>query len=212
MPTIATRSVDTRALLVCGVIASAFYALADVVGGLHWEGYSFRAVTISELSALGSPSRPVVAPLFFVYTLCSLAFGVGVWVTARSRALRVTGLLLTALGLVNVFGGAFPMHLRGLEPSLTDTMHVALTATTVVLILASIVAGGIAVRGWFRVYSWITLATVLVCGSIAGLMGQAMAEGDPTPWVGLLERINVHGSMLWSAVLAVVLVRRESPA
>ncbi|MBL9013739.1 MAG: DUF998 domain-containing protein [Myxococcales bacterium] len=208
MPAIASRTVDTRALLACGVIAGVFYAAADLIGGLHWRGYSFRTTTISELNAIGSPSRAIVAPLFFVYILGSIAFGFGVWATARTRALRVTGGILIALGLVNVLGPVFPIHLRGVEPTFTDAMHVALTSVTVALILASITAGAIALRGWFRVYSVITLAVLFVCGALSAMQGGAMAEGDETPWIGLLERINVHGAMLWNAVLAVTLQRQ----
>src|SRR4029450_13210142 len=44
-------------LLVCGILSSLMYVLMDVVSGLRYEGYSFAAYTVSELSALGAPTR-----------------------------------------------------------------------------------------------------------------------------------------------------------
>ena len=32
------------------------------------------------------------------------------------------------------------------------------------------------------------------------------AEGLPTPWLGVLERVNVYGSLLWVLVFAAVLL------
>ena len=46
-----------RALLLCGVLSPLLYAAADVLAGLRWDGYSFRDQTISELGAIGAPSR-----------------------------------------------------------------------------------------------------------------------------------------------------------
>jgi hypothetical protein len=200
--------IDPRPLLACGVVATVAYAAADLAGGLWWDGYSFSTISISELAAITSPSRHVVVPLFFLYTLTTLAFGIGIWVFARQRALRVVGGLVTAIGVVDVAGTLFPMHLRGFVPTYTDTMHIVLTASTVALIIGTIVAGMIAIRGWFRAYSVVTLIVLVVCGALAGIQGGALAAGEPTPTLGLLERINVHGSMLWNAMLAVVLLRQ----
>jgi hypothetical protein len=37
-----------------------------------------------------------------------------------------------------------------------------------------------------------------------------MVAGQPTPWLGLTERLNIYSFMLWAVVLAIVLLR--SPA
>lgn len=50
---------------------------------------------ISELSAIDAPMRPLVVPLFITYSVLVIAFGLGVWGSARQkRALRVVGGLL----------------------------------------------------------------------------------------------------------------------
>src|SRR5512133_680626 len=46
-----------KALLVCGIVAPLLYVASDVIAGLRWHGYSFRDQTISELNAIGAPTR-----------------------------------------------------------------------------------------------------------------------------------------------------------
>ena len=89
-----------RALALCGILSSLLYLATDIVGGLHYEGYSFTSQAVSELMAIGAPSEHVVDPLFTLYNVLVIAFGVGVlWEGVnRSRALRVTGVLLLGYG------------------------------------------------------------------------------------------------------------------
>lgn len=51
--------------------------------------------------------------------------------------------------------------------------------------------------------------TLLVVGTLTGLSAVQIDAQQATPWVGVTERILVHGSMLWIAVLAIVLLREE---
>ena len=65
--------------------------------GLLWEGYSSTAQTISELSAIGAPTRPLWMLLGTIYGVLMVAFGWIVWKSALpTRALRVVGALLMA--------------------------------------------------------------------------------------------------------------------
>jgi hypothetical protein len=50
-------------LLGCGVISSLLYVAANVRGARRWREYSLASQTVSELSAIGAPSRPFVIPL-----------------------------------------------------------------------------------------------------------------------------------------------------
>jgi hypothetical protein len=50
-----------KTLLVCGILSSMLYVAMTVVVGMQWEGYSSTSQTISELSAIGAPTRPVWA-------------------------------------------------------------------------------------------------------------------------------------------------------
>ena len=67
-----------KVLLGCGIVSSLLYVGAGVVGARRWSGYSLASHTVSELSAIGAPSRPVVIPLLTAHGALVIPFGVGV--------------------------------------------------------------------------------------------------------------------------------------
>jgi hypothetical protein len=205
---IGTASTLRKVLLICGILSSLVYVGTDILAGMLWEGYSFTSQFISELSAIGAPTRPMVVPLFLAYAVLKVAFGLGVWVIAgRRRALRLIGGLLAGEEVVSLVAPLFPMNLREAEMTFTDTMHLVITAVTVLLILLSIGLGAVAYGKRFRFYSIGTLVTLLMLGSLSFSGGAQLAAEQATPWVGVMERITVYGYMLWVAVLAIVLLR-----
>ena len=113
-----------KVLLVCGIVSSLLYVAMNIVGAMQFEGYDSASKAVSELSAIGAPSRPLWVLLGIVYQILVIAFGWGVWASAgRNRALRVVGGLLLAYGVVGLTAPFFPMHMRGAGVTLTDTMH-----------------------------------------------------------------------------------------
>lgn len=197
-----------RLLLACGLVAAVVYVATDVIAAVRWDGYSYAAQTISETFAIGAPTRPFVVLRGVVYALLVMAFGVGVRdAAAGKRSLRVVGLLLIGLAVVDLAAPfVAPMHLRGAERTLTDTMHIALASVDVLLILLIIGFGAAAFGTRFRLYSLATLLAVLGFGTLAGLDGPKIAANLPTPWVGVTERISVFSFMLWLVVFAVALL------
>jgi hypothetical protein len=104
---------DPKTLLVCGILSSRLYVAMNVFIAMQWEGYSSASQTVSELSAIGAPTRSLWVPLGAVYTVLVTAFGWGVWRSAgRSRAVRIVGGLLVAYGALGVLWPFAPMHLR----------------------------------------------------------------------------------------------------
>lgn len=195
-------------LLVCGILSSLLYVGADIVAAISWHSYSYTSQSISELFAIGSPTRRIFA--FIPYSPLVIAFGIGVcWSAGGRRALRTTGILLIAYGVVSQVGSFFPMHLRGSTGSVTDTMHIVLTIALVLLMFLFIGLGAIALGKGFRFYSVATILTLLVFGALAGMQGPRVAVNLPTPWLGITERVNVYSAMLWVLVLAVVLLREK---
>lgn len=106
-----------RVLLLCGVLSPLLYAVADLLAGLRWKGYSFRDQTISELGAIGAPSRSLFGALLIPTYLLLTAFGVGVWQAAEGRRrLWVAAGLLVGLGVLGLTIGQFvPMRPRETE-------------------------------------------------------------------------------------------------
>lgn len=202
-----------QALLVCGVLSSLLYVATDVLGGMRYEGYSFTSRAVSELMATGAPSEAFVDPLFITYGVLALAFGVGVYreASGRGRALRTTGALLIGYAAIGLAGPTlFEMQQRGASSSASDASHIMLTGVLVLLLLLAIGFGAFALGKRFRIYSFGTLPTLLVFGALAGLYGARLAAGQPTPGLGVLERIIIYASLLWVAVLAIALLRRPS--
>ena len=56
-------------LLVCGIVSSLLYVAMNVFVPMQWEGYSSASQTISELSAIGAPTRSLwaVPGAFYTY-------------------------------------------------------------------------------------------------------------------------------------------------
>ncbi len=200
-----------KVLLVCGILSSVLYVAAIIVGALRWPDYSSASQTVSELIAIDAPTRPLVVPLFVAYGLLVYAFGAGVWQSAgRKRALRFASIGLVGkevLGLVVTL--FFPIHLRGVEGTLTDTMHGILTLAGNLFMLLALVSVATAFGTRFRLYSIATILLLVVGGALAGLDIPKIAANLPTPWVGVTERVNIYAYMLWVTVLAVVLLRAQ---
>jgi hypothetical protein len=172
---------------------------------------------ISELSATGAPTRAFLTAMVPIWAGLMLAFGIGVWGSAHGRrALRVTGGLLVAFGVTGVLWLAFPMTSReemvdGTMP-VNDIGHIVLSAVTILLIVSQIGFGAAAFGQRFRLYSLLTAATVLVFGALTGMQSPKVPTGEPTPWMGLFERISIWAWLLWLAVLAISLLRTRTDA
>ena len=206
-----------KTLLACGVLSSVLYVAITVFVAMQWEGYSSASQTISELSAIGAPTRSLwVLPAAF-YTVLVIAFGWGIWKSAgRTRALRIVGGLTLAYGALGLIWPFAPMHLREALAAgggtVSDTLHLALATVTVVLMLLAIGFGAAAFGRRFRLYSIASLAILAVCGALTFLDAPRIAANLPTPWIGVWERINLAVFLLWVVVLAIRLWRAPARA
>lgn len=195
-----------QGLFACGVLSSLLYAAMLAFIPMRWPGYSSAAQAVSELSAIGAPTRSLWVPFGAIYTVLVVAFGIGVLMAAkRSRALRVTGSMLVAYGILGLFWP--PMHLRGAQPTLTDTLHVAFAIATVVLMLLAIAFGAAAFGKGFRFYSMATIGVFALFGTMSFRDAPRVAANLPTPWLGIWERINIGAFLLWVIVFAIELLR-----
>ncbi len=207
--------------LMCGIVSSMLYAAMNVFVAMQWEGYSFASQTVSELSAIGVPTRPLWVLLGISYTLLVTAFGWGVWQSAHgNRALRVVGGLMVSYGVIGIGWSFAPMHQRAVLAAgggtLTDTMHIVFSIVTGLLLSATMGFGAVALGERFRLYSISTMVIFIVFSALTGLDGPRVAANLPTPWVGVWERIFLGVFLLWVVVLAVALLRirdmRNAPA
>jgi hypothetical protein len=204
------------AWLVAGVLSSLLYVAMNIVVPRQWPGYDAASQVVSELSAVGAPTRPLWVVLGIGYTLLVTAFGWGVRMAAGDdRRLRVVGILLVVYGAVGVVWPFAPMHLRASLAAgggdLRDTMHIALGVATEVIYLLALGFAAAALGGAFRIYSLATLLGVLGFGVLSFRDAPRLSANQPTPLIGVWERINIAVFLLWVIVLALALLRRAHP-
>ena len=201
-----------KVLLVCGILSSLLYMAMLIFVAMQWEAYSSASQTVSELSAIDAPTRVLWVPLGRLYTLLVSAFGCGIWMSARrSRLLRVVGGLVVVYGVIGLAWP--PMHLREVlaagGATLTDTLHIAWTFATVLLMMLAMGFGAAAFGKRFRLYSIATMVILMAFGGLTSTSAPGVSANLPTPWIGVWERINIGVFLLWVVVLAITLLRAD---
>lgn len=214
-----THEAARKFLLLCGVLYGVLYVIAnDLVAAWLYGGYSRMSQAISELSATGSPARAFLAALLPLFGALLIAFGVGVWWSARGRrSLQITGGLLVAQGITSLLWLFGPMSSReeiaAHGGSASDLLHLVLSGLSALFIVAEMAFGAAARGRAFRVFSIITILVILGFGAGTAVLSQNLATGEPTRWLGVVERIMLGAWLLWMTVLAVELFRgKREPA
>ena len=142
-----------RLLLFCGIAASLLYITMNIFIPFLDKGYNWVTQTVSELSAVDAPTRPLWFPLGIIYTLLIAAFGWGVFRSAdQKRSLRIVGILLIINGLIGLTWS--PMHQREVLAAgggtFTDIWHLVMASVTVLVMFLSIGFGAAAFGKGFR--------------------------------------------------------------
>ena len=197
-------------LLGCGIVGAALYPLSDIFAATRYQGFSYRDQAVSELFAIGAPTSGLVVPLFTASSTLLLLFAVGIWMSANGRRWVRPMAVMMALNSIDalVLWNFFPMHMRGVQPTFTDTMHGVLAIDP--FLIAALILGAMAFPGRFRVY---TIATILFT-TILAISGfayvPAVIANEPTPWMGIIERTAQYTTNVWYAALAVVQLRTQA--
>jgi hypothetical protein len=200
-----------KRLLVCGILSSLLYLVINIVVPLQWPGYNFASQVPSELSAIGAPTRRLWFWLCLPYSPLMIAFAAGVWKSAvNNRHLRIAAGLMIAYGALGFVWPFAPMHLREIlaagGATFSDTLHIVLGALTEILYLLAL---GFASAGFgkkFRLYSITTFVVLLIFGFLTFLDAPGIAANQPTPLIGVWERINIGVFLIWIVVLALILL------
>jgi hypothetical membrane protein len=75
-----------KILMLSGILAPLAYVLTVVVGGILRPGYSHIAQYISELIEAGAPNKAILDPLFAIYNILTIAFGIGLFLYIREKS------------------------------------------------------------------------------------------------------------------------------
>jgi len=198
-----------RFLLWCGIVSSLFYVAINSLLPPLYPGYSVVDQTVSELFAIGAPTRAAWVPLGGAYAAMVIAFGWGVWRSAGvNRLLATSAVLVMITAAINLYWP--PVHQRGTAFTLTDALHILWAFGTVFFMLLAIGFGAAALGPGFRRYSVATLVIIVVFTALTVVQGMRLLYGLPTPWIGVWERIAIGAFLLWVVVLASLLLRRRA--
>ena len=198
-----------RVLLGCGIVGAVVYPLADIFAATRYPGFSYRDQAVSELFAIGAPTSDLVVPLFTASSTLLLLFAVGIWMSAGDRRWLRPMAVMMALNTIDalLLWNFFPMHMRGEQPTFTDTMHGALAIDP--FLIATIILGAMAFPGRFRRFTIAVIVFTMLL-SVAGFSYvPAVIAGEATPWMGAIERAAQYVINFWYASLAVMLLRGQ---
>jgi hypothetical protein len=199
-----------KALLVCGVIGPLLKVGTDLLAGNLWDGYNFTSRSISDLSAIGAPTRSLVVPLDLIADVLLIAFALGVWrLAGGNRWLRVTAVMIFGNAAFLFIGIFFPFHLGEAMSTFPNTMNTIVIGISVLFLLLATGFGAAAYRNWFRLFS-IGIFLLFLAGDIwATRHTPFVLAGQRGPLVGVQERTMLYSYLLWVLVLAVFLLRQE---
>lgn len=203
-----------KALLFCGLLSSLWYVTINIIVPVQYPGYSTVSQTVSELSAIEAPTRKLWTLLSLPYSLLVLAFAWGVAQAGGGRQpLRTVSVLLFVYGVSDLLWPLASMHQRPVLAAgggtLTDTLHIAFSIATVLLMVLMMGFAAAAFGKSFRLYSVLTLILLLGFGALTGVDAPKMVANQPTPWMGVWERISIGVFMIWLMVLAARLLRSK---
>lgn len=195
-----------RILLLCGLASSIFYVATDVIGALSYAGYDYTSQAISEMSAIGAPTAALLSPLYIIYAALFTAFGIGFMASADTPRLQGSAGSIIVVGLLGMLVWPFfPMNERGANGSFTDTVHLVLGASDVLLLVLAIALASSSFGKRFRLYSWASILIMLTAGGLTSLYVPRVGAGEATPWMGILERLSLAAYLLWIGVLSLKL-------
>lgn len=198
-----------KLLLSCGIVSSIWYIGMNIFVPQLYPGYDMASQTVSELSAVGAPTRSLWLYWGMLYTLLFAVFGWGIMKTSGNNwLLYMTSILVLVYAAMDIYWP--PMHMRGHTAGLTDSLHIVWTIITILLMLLIMVIAAAASGRKFRLYTYGTIAIFLIFGIFTAADAPGIPKNLPTPYIGIWERINIAAFMFWVTVFSVVLLKRES--
>ena len=203
-----------KTLIGCGILAMLWYVLINILVPMQDRSYSSISQTVSELSAIGAPTRRLWVVLCFFYSILLLAFGFGIWQSGKGKPkLKVVAVVILVDAVLGVFWP--PMHQREViaagGSTITDTLHLVWAFVHLALMLVMIGFGAALFGRNFRIFSVIIVLIFFLFGILTTQESLGIEANLPTPHVGVWERINIAAYMLWIIVFSILLIQRKPP-
>jgi hypothetical protein len=207
-----------KILMLCGMLAPMVDVIAVISGGILRPSYSHRSQFVSELIESGASNKSLLNPLFALYNLLTIAFGIGLFTRVRAMNKhkgKLSGslgaLILLAEGIFGFLTVFFPQDPRGAPVTSRGKIHIAMAglsslATILTIFLMDFWFRTIARWRGYSIYSFMSATVVFISGGLAAYTGATLS-----PILGLMERITIGGFLQWLFVVALKLYSAQAP-
>jgi hypothetical protein len=197
-------------LLLAGLLSSVWYVFMNILVPRFYANYSQRDYTVSELSAIGSPTRSLWLKLSVPYIILLALFGLGIILNADNIWQRSVGWLVLVYSVLNIYWP--PMHTREViadgGSTKSDTLHITWTGLAVGIFFLMMTLGALGLGTLFKVYTVVSILLQILFGFLTTPSLKKIPSGAATPNAGLYERINILVFIVWVAVFSVVVFVR----
>ena len=196
-------------ILVCGILAIVFYVLHDIVGALNYPGYKWMEQAVSDLTATDAPSRTVAGGLTTIHGIfnCVCCAFIVVLVRNERKSFRIGVYLFALMHAVSAIGySLFPLTGSGYDGSFRSFIHVyVVTVLVVFLAISSLIL--IAVGSFKDKNKKLGILAII---ALALMMTTPISFSVPKEIFGIIERLTVYSSVLFTGVLSVYFYRKNT--
>ena len=184
-----------------GVISLLSYGAMVFFSPLAYPGYDWMSMAVSELSAVGAPSRELAAQLNSLFGPCAVVSIMAVCVAVRNckEKLLRNGVYLFAVmeWLCTVGYGCFPWISDAKETNIQNIIHIIVTFFVVLLSIVSLIMifSGTKKNNLKSLGIW---SLVCLFVMFAGAIGTNVF---PKTVFGIFERMSTFSAVIFNAVL-----------
>lgn len=190
-----------------GIISLLSYTAMVVFSPLAYPGYDWLSMAVSDLTAVGAPSKDLAEQLNALFGPCAVVSVMAVCVgvnTCMSKLLKKGVYCFAAMEWVTVVGyKMFPLVQEQPMSYFQNVMHIIVTILVVLLSIISLVLIGIGARK-----EPLISLSCLAFGCLAMMMIGAIGTGAmPKSVFGLFERLSTFSAVIFNAVLGFYLLK-----
>lgn len=190
-----------------GIISLLSYTAMVIFSPLAYPGYNWISMAVSDLTAVGAPSKALAEQLNALFGPCAvvsiMAVCVGIY-GSESKLLKAGVFFFAAMEWITVAGYKMFPWVEGADTSdLQNKMHLIVTALVVLFSIISLVLIAI---GGFKGQQRSLAVWAVVC--LAAMMIGAIGSGAmPKSVFGLFERFSTFSAVIFNAVLGIYLLK-----
>ncbi len=198
-----------RLLGLLGVVSLLSYAAMVLFSPLAYPGYDWLSMAVSDLGAVGAPSKELADRLSTLYSPCAIVSVMAVWAGIaehREKLLRAGAASFAAMEWVSKAGySLFPWVRDGSAALFQNRMHLVVTVLVVVLSIAALALIAIGARREHLrgLSNW---AIACLAAMAIGAFGTGVL---PKTVFGLFERLSAFSAVVFNAVLGWHLYKKK---